>query len=73
MLVNMPRLRQVPSILPFSITATLSPCWYVALATSNPEPLPMTIRSNFCNLEGKSTASASVANKKQFPDIKWIP
>ena len=34
-----PLLRQVPPILFFSITATFSPCWYAALATSNPEPL----------------------------------
>ena len=40
---------------PFSIIATLSPCWYTALATSNPKPTPITIRSNFCNLEEKST------------------
>jgi hypothetical protein len=64
-----PQLRQVPPIFPFSITATLSPCRYAALATSNPEPLPITIRSNFCNLEEKSTAPVSVTNKKQFPDI----
>src|SRR5918911_4183146 len=41
-----PRLRHVPPILSFSITATLRPCWYTAFATSKPEPLPITIRSN---------------------------
>jgi hypothetical protein len=60
---------QVPPILPFSITATLSPCWNAATATSNPEPLPITIRSNFCKLEEKSTVVCSVTNKKQLPDI----
>jgi hypothetical protein len=44
-----PLLRQVPPSLSFSTTATLRPCWKAALATSKPEPLPITIRSNFCS------------------------
>jgi hypothetical protein len=41
-----PLLRQVPPILSFSIIATLSPRWVAAaLATSSPDPLPITIRS----------------------------
>ena len=46
-----PLLRHVPTILFFSIMATLRPRWYAALATSSPEPLPITIRSNSCKLD----------------------
>ena len=41
-----PRLRHVPPILAFSIIATRRPSCATAFATSRPEPLPMTIKSN---------------------------